>query len=180
MKFMINEGGNMGGKFVEENGVYQIDCSKAVWATDEIHEAYHKAGIQLKDCDFLVEDNELLYLIEYKNANINNAEKPDAFKPEEDKMLNKVVQKFYDSLHYLYLTEKKKPIEYIYILEYPKGDIVTRKRLRNKMKQRLPFELQNSIGMGKKLIEKVEVLSIEEWNTHEKYGIFPITQVATV
>ncbi len=170
----------MGEKFVEENGVYQIDCSKAIWATDQIHEVYHKAGVQLKDCDFLVEDSESFYLIEYKNANINNAENPVAFKPEEDKMLNKVVQKFYDSLHYLYLTGKKKPIEYIYVLEYPKGDIVTRKRLRNKMKQKLPFKLQDNIGTGNKLIEKVEVLSIEEWNAHEKYGIFPITQVAAV
>ena len=152
----------MGEKFVEENGVYQIDCSKAIGATDQIHEVYHKAGVQLKDCDFLVEDNESFYLIEYKNANINNAENPAAFKPEEDKMLNKVVQKFYDSLHYLYLTGKKKPIEYIYVLEYPKGDIVTRKRLRNKMKQKLPFKLQDNIGTGNKLIEKVEVLSIEE------------------
>ena len=165
--------------FSEENGIYQIDCSKAIWATDQIHEIYHNAGVQLKDSDFLVEDQESLYLIEYKNANISNAEKPDAFKPEEDKMVNKVVQKFYDSLHYLYLTNKKKPLEYIYVLEYPKGDVVTRKRLRNKMKQRLPFELQNNIGMGKKLLEKVDVLSIDEWNAHEKYGAFPITQVTT-
>ena len=165
--------------FAEENGIYQIDCSKAVWATDQIHEIYHNAGVQLKDSDFLVEDQELLYLIEYKNANISNAEKPDAFKPEEDKMVNKVVQKFYDSLHYIYLINKKKPLEYIYVVEYPKGDVVTRKRLRNKMKQRLPFELQSNIGMGKKLLEKVEVLSIDEWNAHEKYGAFPITQVTT-
>ena len=170
---------NMSKIFSEENGIYQIDCSKAIWATDQIHEIYHNAGVQLKDSDFLVEDQESLYLIEYKNANISNAEKPDAFKPEEDKMVNKVVQKFYDSLHYLYLTNKKKPLEYIYVLEYPKGDVVTRKRLRNKMKQRLPFELQNNIGMGKKLLEKVDVLSIDEWNAHEKYGAFPITQVTT-
>lgn len=164
-------------KFVEENGIYQIDCSKAVWATDQIHEIYHSARVQLKDSDFLIEDEESLYLIEYKNASISNAKKPDAFRPEEDKMLNKVVQKFYDSLHYLYLTDKKKPVEYIYVLEYPKGDIVTRKRLRNKMKQRLPFELQKNTGMGKKLIEKVEVLSIDEWNRHQKYGLFPIEKV---
>lgn len=179
MKYTISEDDDMDKIFVEENGVYQIDCSKAIWATDQIHEVYHQAGVHLKDSDFLVEDEERLYLIEYKNANISNAEKPDAFKPEEDKMLNKVVQKFYDSLHYLYLVDKKKPIEYIYILEYPNGDVVTRKRLRNKMKQRLPFELQNSIGEGKRLIEKVDVVSIEEWNGHEKYGEFPLVEIQT-
>ena len=163
--------------FAEEHGVYQIDCSNAVWATDQIHEVYHNAGVQLKDSDFLLEDTETLYLVEYKNANVSNAEKPDAFKPEEDKMVNKVVQKFYDSLHYLYLMNKTKPLVYIYVLEYPKGDVITRKRLRNRMKQKLPFELQNNIGQGKRLIEKVDVLSIDEWNAHEKYGAFPITQI---
>jgi len=39
------------------------------------------------------------------------------------------------------------------------------------------FELQNNIGQGKRLIEKVDVLSIDEWNTHEKYGAFPITPI---
>lgn len=163
--------------FAEENGIYQIDCSNTVWATDQIHEVYHNAGVQLKDSDFLLEDTESLYLVEYKNANVSNAEKPNAFKPEEDKMVNKIVQKFYDSLHYLYLMNKTKPLEYIYVLEYPKGDVITRKRLRNRMKQKLPFELQNNIGQGKRLIEKVDVLSIDEWNTHEKYGAFPITPI---
>lgn len=164
----------MNKKFVEENGIYQIDCSESVWATDQINRIYHGAGVQLKDCDFLIESTASLYLVEYKNANLNNAVKPDAFKPEEDKMLNKVVQKFYDSLHYLYLLDKHKPIQYIYVLEYPKGDIVTRKRLRNKMKQKLPFALQENIGTDKRLIEKVEVVSIDEWNSNEEYGRYPI------
>lgn len=80
-------------------------------------------------------------------------------------------------MHYLYLKDKLRPVKYIYVLEYPKGDIVTRKRLRNRMKQILPFELQNNIETGKKLIENVEVLSIEEWNAHEEYGRYPITEV---
>lgn len=167
-------------KFIEENGVYQIDCSKSVWATDQIHEIYHNAGVQLKDSDFLIESEDSLYLVEYKNANISNAVKPDAFRPEEDKKVNAVIQKFYDSLHYLYLINKQKPVKYIYVLEYPKGDIVTRKRLRNRMKQKLPFELQNNIGTDKKLIEKVDVLSIAEWNAHEEYGIYPITEVVDI
>ena len=45
------------------------------------------------------------------------------------------------------------------------------------MKQRPPFELQNNIGAGKKLIEKFEVLSIEEWNAHEDYRRYPITKI---
>ena len=26
--------------FAEENGCYSFDCTKALWATDEIHQAY--------------------------------------------------------------------------------------------------------------------------------------------
>ena len=168
----------MNKRFVEENGVYQIDCSKSIWATDEMNETYHNAGVQLKDSDFLIENASSLFVVEYKNANVTNAANPDAFKPEGDKMINKVVQKFYDSLHYLYLRDNQKPVQYIYILEYPKGDIITRKRLRNKMKQRLPFALQENMGTNRKLIQKVDVVSIEEWNSNEEYGEYPITKLS--
>ena len=162
--------------FVEENGMYCIDCTKSVWATDEINKVFHTAGVQLKDVDFLIESQEKIYMVEYKNASVKNAVNPNAFHPEEDKKINTVVQKFYDSLHYLFLTGKKKPVSYIYILEYPNGDIVTRKRLRNKLKQRLPFSLQDEIGQGRKLIEKIEVLSIDEWNHNEEYALYPIRE----
>lgn len=39
----------------EENGVYAIDVTNATWATDQVHELYHKSGIQLNDVDFLIE-----------------------------------------------------------------------------------------------------------------------------
>ena len=73
--------------------------------------------------------------------------------------------------------DKSKPVQYIYILEYPNGDVTTRKRLRNRLKMELPFSLQESIGNGKKLIDRVEVLSIDEWNTDNCYGNFPIKRV---
>lgn len=91
--------------FTEENGLYQIDCSKAVWATDELNSK-----------------------------------------------------------------------EYVYILEYPHGDSVSRKMIRNRLKAKLPFALQENIGK-QKLIEKVEVLSIAEWNADPQYGEFPIQPV---
>ena len=39
--------------FTEENGLYQIDCSKAVWATDELNYQYHAANCMLSDVDWL-------------------------------------------------------------------------------------------------------------------------------
>ena len=160
--------------FTEENGKYKIDCSNALWATDELNDRYHVAKVFLSDVDWIIETQEKIVLVEYKNANVAGAQNPDAFKPQEDKTLDKIVKKFYDSLHYLTLQGKEKPKEYVYILEYPNGDSSSRKMLRNRMKIKLPFVLQENIGDGKKLIEKVEVLSIDEWNADEGYGKFPI------
>lgn len=164
----------MGNVFTEENGNYKIDCSKALWATDEVYDQYHTAKCFLKDVDWILETSEKIVLVEYKNANVAEARKPELFKPGEDTMIDKVVRKFYDSLHYLTLLGKIKPKEYIYILEYPNGDSVSRKMIRNRMKSKLPFLLQENVGEDRKLIEKLDVLSIDEWNMNEKYGEFPI------
>ena len=74
--------------------------------------------------------------------------------------------------------DKNKPVQYIYILEYPNGDTTTRKRLRNRLKAELPFVLQDSIGNGKRLIEQIEVLSIDEWNADSIYGSYPIRRIS--
>ncbi|MDE7414991.1 MAG: hypothetical protein K2N44_01520 [Lachnospiraceae bacterium] len=164
--------------FIEENGVYSIDCSNAVWATDKMHEDYHNAGIHINDVDFLIENTTNILMVEYKNACIANAENPAAFQPMTDKKILIATRKFYDSLHYLRLLNKNKPVQYIYILEYPNGDATTRKRLRNRLKTELPFALQENIGNGKKLIEQVEVLSIDEWNADSIYGNYPMRRIS--
>ena len=53
--------------FVEENKVYQLDCSKALWATDAVHEVYRANKLGLKDVDFIIEQDEDIILVEYKN-----------------------------------------------------------------------------------------------------------------
>lgn len=164
--------------FIEENGAYSIDCTNAVWATDKIHEDYHNARLHINDVDFLIENSTHILMVEYKNACLANAANPEAFHPMADKKVSIVTRKFYDSLHYLRLLDKSKPVQYVYILEYPNGDVTTRKRLRNKLKAELPFTLQNNIGNGKRLIDQVDVLSIEEWNADSNYGNYPIKQVS--
>lgn len=160
--------------FTEENGMYKIDCSKALWATDEMHSQCQIAKCYMSDVDWIIETKEKIVMVEYKNANISEAKKPETFNPKEDKVITKLVKKFYDSVHYLTLLGKGKPREYVCILEYPNGDSTSRRMIRNRMKVRLPFVLQDTVGDGKRLIEKVEVLSIDEWNNDEEYGIFPI------
>ncbi|MCI8991704.1 MAG: hypothetical protein HFG80_03095 [Eubacterium sp.] len=65
--------------FIEENGAYSINCTYAVWATDRIHEDYHNAGIHINDVDFLIEDAAHIFMVEYKNASLADADNPGRF-----------------------------------------------------------------------------------------------------
>ena len=73
--------------FVEENGRYCIDCTNALWATDQMNMEYHKAGIHISDVDFVVENITHIFLVEYKNAMISGASNPAAFNPMADKRI---------------------------------------------------------------------------------------------
>lgn len=81
---------------------------------------------------------------------------------------------------YLSALQKSKPIKYIYILEYPNDDVVTRKRLRNRITNLLPFKLQKLQEVKVEMIHDFEVLSIAEWNAHAQYKAFPITEIDNI
>lgn len=169
----------MPGILREEHKHYGIDCKDAIWATNEIKEFYNKYGVStLSDADFAIETSDSLLLIEYKNAMISEArehvKEGKEYNPADDTNFNKLVKKFYDSLHYLRLFGKNKPIHYICVLEYPKGNSTSRKALRNRLKKQLPFELQKCPGTCVKLIESVDVVDIDGWNKHSVYGQFPL------
>ncbi len=169
---------------IEEKRNYGIDCRNAVWASDEIHEAYHACGLPdiLCDADFVIETSDSILLVEYKNSNVPEARAhvtaDTEYDPFQSDKFNKIVSKYYDSLHYLRLLGKEKPIHYVFVLEYPKGDSTSRRALRNRLKKRLPFDLQDRVGTGIKLIESVNVVNISEWNENVTYGQFPIKPVA--
>lgn len=164
--------------FVEENGIYQIDCTKAIWATDAVHEIYRANKVGLKDIDFIIEQEDNILLLEYKNAAIGRAvEHGSNFDPNAEKIINNIPEKYFDTLHYLNLLGKTKRRHYVWVLEYPHGSSVARKMLRNKIMKQLPFQLQTSLSDKVKLIESFDVLSIAEWN--EKYGEYPINKVET-
>lgn len=166
-------------RLIEENGRYALDCHNALWATDQIHTTYHQAKVRLKDVDFVLETEELLILVEYKNANIKGAVNPNAFQPNAEKRVEDIWRKYFDSLHYLELKRKMKPKHYVYILEYPNGDSTARRRLRVRIKNDLPFSLHTVLGIEQEMISEFSVLSIQEWNDHELYGKFPLVPIAT-
>lgn len=163
--------------FEEENHIYKIDFTNSIWATDELNTIFHNGKTELSDVDFIAETYSEIFFVEYKNANIPNAVNPNAFNPNEDKKISQVVKKYYDSL--TYITAIGKPMEkrkvYIYILEYPNGDSVTRKGIRNRLQGNLPFLLQQQNEFVYRLIDELKVLSIGEWN--EEYPDFPLEKI---
>lgn len=165
----------MRGIFKEENNIYQIDLSLTEWSTDEIHDVFHRSKVELSDVDFVGETASDIILIEYKNASIPGAANPGVFAPQGEKLTSKIARKYYDSCLYLEAIGKTKPRTYIYILEYPLGDSVTRGLIRNKIAVKLPFALQAQPQVKKSLIKEFKVLSISEWNAHPTYSKFPLS-----
>lgn len=166
-------------RLIEENGRYALDCHNALWATDQIHAAYQRAKVRLNDVDFVLETENLLILVEYKNAQICGAAHPELFNPQDDKRADVIWRKYFDSLHYLTLKGKMKPKHYVYILECPNGDATARRRLRVRIKKDLPFSLHTELNIDSEVISEFSVLSIQEWNDHEVYGKFPLVPVTT-
>ena len=154
-------------------------CTNVLNATDELHELYNKnAGSMLSDVDFIIEDENNFIFVEYKNSAVSGASAPNAFQPSQDTSVKKIARKFYDSLHYLRLIAQEggKSLDYVYILEYPNGDSITRKLIRDKIAKYLPFAIQNAIqkkhSSTKTIIRELMVLSIAEWN--KLYPKYPL------
>lgn len=163
--------------FIEENNEYQIDFTNSIWAIGDLNDIFHKAKIQCNDVDFIAEtENEILF-VEYKNSNIKGASKPDAFNPLDDKKINSVVKKYYDSLTYINykFNNYQKSKKYIYILECNKGDGVLRRKVKGRIKALLPFALQEQENFDNNLIDDVLVLSIDEWNY--EFPEYPLTKL---
>lgn len=171
--------------YTEENGQYTLDCSSALWSTDQIHSCYQGGKRAygcigfLKDVDFVIESSDYLILVEYKNAKIVGASNPGAFNPAEDNRLTSIARKYFDSLHWLLLKGKDKPKKYVYIVEYPGDNSTSRLMLRNKLKDKLPFTMQSRItDAGRNLIDEVKVVNIAEWNADPELCLYPILSVS--
>lgn len=171
--------------FYDEHHLYEIDFSSATWATDQLHDIFHSAGLTiLHDVDWVVETNDELLLVEYKNSNHPNAR--NVFNPLKNEKLDNVARKYYESIYFLQATRRveNKKKKFVYILEYKNSDSVTLNMVRNQLICRLPFRLQkefdnliedNQLVLSSNWIDDLEVLSIAEWN--ENYAQFPLRLV---
>jgi len=161
--------------YVEENKHYSFDFTNAIWSSDRLNQLYKLVHSLLSDVDFMAETENGIIFLEYKNANILGASNPQAFAPSDDRYIIKIARKYFDSILYALACKKEKQFRYVYILEYPNGDVISRKFIRNKIKPKLPFELQKDQDIFENLIASFEVLSINEWNIHPIYSQFPVT-----
>ena len=170
--------------FAEENGFYALDCTKSIWATDKIHDAYHQAGFPWSDVDWVIETENDFLLVEYKNAAVPGAANPAKFDLSKGDIAEKVSRslalKYYDSQHFLSLLQTKKPKRYICVLEFPNGDYRIRQNMCVLVSEKilsLPG-CMSPIETLEKPVESVEVLSINEWNHHPLYGRYPLRRAS--
>jgi len=120
-----------------------------------------------------------VFLIEYKNTEIENANNPEAFyeKISNGKIYDWILKKYYGAAFYVLSTVRDKKINYIVVLECKKADSVVRRKIRTSVAKRLPYKLQELLEITPNLINEFKVLSIQEWN--EQYGVFPLWKVGS-
>ena len=63
MKYIGFEEMKMKKIFTDENEEYGLDCSQAIWASDQLHQIYHDAKVQLSDADFMIENSENVVIL---------------------------------------------------------------------------------------------------------------------
>lgn len=163
---------------LDENKQYWFDFSK-VDLVLELHEINNK--ITLSDVDFIAKTDKELLFIEYKNANIKDASKPnDLYESlKSDKKMNQLVKKYYDSLLVFWALNNKNelPIRYIFLVEGPLIDADFRRRIKLNLMNRLPFKLENK-EQTKKFISSLEVYDLEEFkNNIPQIAITPVEHV---
>ena len=163
--------------FLDEHKMFQIDFSNAIWATDKLREIFKVVHNNiLSDVDFVAEDNDKIFFIEYKNPSIRS-KGVEKFKVLDDEICNKIAHKYYDSLNFIHSIRKiKKSKVYIYLLEARLSDKNTGKAIRNRIKKRLPFKLEQQselfgITLKESMIDYFDVLNVKQWN--EQYKQFP-------
>ncbi|MGB4092549.1 MAG: hypothetical protein WBK46_11515 [Ruminococcus flavefaciens] len=107
-----------------KEGAYQIDCSKAIYASNGMRDYYQQdvfAKYQLSDVDWVIEDDDYIYLVEYKNSNVNNA-----IDMKIEKKIDSLSKKFHHSLLFLFAIGTTKQVKCIAILDSQKDDVYHR------------------------------------------------------
>lgn len=152
--------------YYDENGRCEFDFLDS--HVFQYHEIARKTTL-LSDVDFVVENSDSVMFLEYKNASVLGASNPDAFgeKMKSEKFYIQMAKKFFDSLFMHWACNgntKDLPITYSLIIEHPEIDGRIRRKLREKVFNQLPFKMLSDEQVKRRILDKFEVLNIDEWN----------------
>lgn len=91
----------------DENKNAKFDFSNAI-SVFEPHELANLYSEYLSDVDFVVEEEEKLIYLEYKNGNIKNAHNPKAFQDKiaGEEFWKKMAKKFYGTMFLVWACNK--------------------------------------------------------------------------
>lgn len=161
----------------DENRKMRFDFSNAL----NVFQPYELANLYsdfLSDVDFVVEEKDKLICLEYKNADVKNADAPEVFrqKVEGKDFWVKIAKKFYGSMFLVWACNKnelEKPVQYVLLIECsPKMDAALKKRFVMKMMRQLPFKYNGRNEIKRKVIDDFYLLDLNEWK--ERYPQYPI------
>lgn len=161
----------------DENKNTRFDFTGAI-DVFEPHELANLYSDYLSDVDFVVEEEEKLICLEYKNANFPNADKPQVFyqKLVEEKFWNNMTKKFYGTMFLVWACNKNpadKPVQYVLLVENnPVMDGALKKKVIMKMKGQLPFKYRDRNEIRRAVIDEFLLIDLKEWE--ERYPQYPI------
>ncbi len=163
----------------DENKNVRFDFSDAI----DVFEPHGLANLYsdyLSDVDFVVEEEEKLICLEYKNAKLKNANHPEAFtrKITGEEFWKKIVKKFYGTMFLVWACKKnpkEKPVQYVLLMESEPGiDDALKKRFVMKMMGQLPFKYRDRKEIQRAVIDEFCLMDLKEWR--EKYPKYLICE----
>jgi hypothetical protein len=162
---------------MEENRKYKIEHGSEIdWV--ELHTIYQKAGSGcslLCDVDVVIEMEDKVVFMEYKNYDVSQS--PNPSKPpsvssdkggrEREVLSVKIAKKYFGS--YVAIKSMQglydKKYKYYFVIECSSLDSALRIELYERIRAKLPFNIQNDLPRIKKpLIDEFKLLDIKKWN----------------
>lgn len=162
---------------IDENGKVQFDFSEAL-DVFEPHELANMYSEYLSDADFVIEDENQLICMEYKNAKVEGAAHPEVFqkKLKEEKFWKKIAKKYYGTLFLVWACGRNledKPIKYILLMETSPGlDEVLKRKLALKLHSQLPFKYNECDEIKRSVLNEFRIMNLEQWDN--EYPQYPV------
>ncbi len=156
--------------YIDENGKSQFDFTKAQ-SVFEPHALANTYGEFLSDVDFVIEEDNQIVLMEYKNACVPETANPEALyqkvQSNNEKFWKKIAKKFYGTMFLVWATGRNvndKKVKYVLLIETtPLIDSVLRMRLKEKMMSLLPFKYKQEGEIKREVISEFEIMDLSKW-----------------